>query len=174
MQGEIVANAKQILKGVQYDFELAFDWDEAYYEPYYKYFSHPDIEVRKYSLLIFVGGLGNWRLESGHIFKSTEEMNKINPDEKQYKYCFEDYIRSFLKYKESIKQEFPLLYSRILWYLLWLDNRRPFDSIFTSVDSQLFAELRYTLTASGVDASKFQENFLAIIEEVGLTHTRLK
>lgn len=101
-------------------------------------------------------------------------MNKINPNERKYQYCFEDYIRSFLKHKESIKQDFPLLYSRILWYLLWLDNRRPFDIIFTSVDSKLFAELRIILTASGVDASKFQENFLAIIEEVGLTHTRLK
>ncbi len=55
MSKKIVENAKNILKGIQFDFEIAFNWDQNYYEKYYKYFPHPDIEVRKWSLLIFVG-----------------------------------------------------------------------------------------------------------------------
>ena len=51
----IFNHAKYILQGIQFDFEITFNWDQNYYEKYYKYFSHPDIEVRKWSLLIFVG-----------------------------------------------------------------------------------------------------------------------
>lgn len=169
MSKEVVEKAKQILKGIQFDFEITFDWRSTYYESYYKYFSHSDVEVRKYALLIFVGALGNWRLESAHIFSSTEEINNNKTIDMDKVYHFEDYIRSFLKHKESIKQEYPLLYNKILWYLLWLDNKKPFESIFTSIDIQLLNELRNVLAESGVDASKFQNNFQDIIKELGFT-----
>lgn len=169
MSKKIVDNAKQILKGVQFDFEITFDWANSYYEPYYEYFSHPDVEIRKYALLIFVGGLGNWRLGSAHIFTPVEQRNPSDTFDKDKVYHFEDYIRSFLQYRDSIKQEFPLLYSRIVWYLLWLDNEKSLESIFTLMDRRLINELKQLLSASGIDASKFQNNFIDIIKEIGLT-----
>lgn len=169
MPKKIVDKAKHILTGIQFDFEIAFNWDSTYYERYYKYFSHPDGEIRKWSLLIFVGGLGNWRLESACIFSLIE-------GEKTYQ--FEDYVQSFLDNRVAIKQEFPRLYDTIVWYLLWLDNRKPFDTIFTSNYSypsykcpkkQLFNELRQVLTESGICANELQNNHIDVMEELGLT-----
>lgn len=169
MPKKIVDKAKNILKGIQFDFEITFNWDQTYYEKYYKYFSHPDVEVRKWSLLIFVGGLGNWRLESACIFSLIEE-------EKTYQ--FEDYVQSFLDNRVAIKQEFPRLYDTIVWYLFWLDNRKPFETIFTSYFSypsyrcpkkQLFLELRQVLTESRIDANKLQNNHQDVMKELGLT-----
>lgn len=169
MPQKIVDKAKNILKGIQFDFEITFDWDKACYDRYYKYFSHPDVEVRKWSLLIFVGGLGNWRLESARIFSLVE-------GEKTYQ--FEDYVQSFLDNRVAIKQEFPRLYDTIIWYLLWQDIRKPFDTIFTSYLSypsyicpkkQLFNELRQVLTESEIDASKLQNNHENVMKELGLT-----
>lgn len=169
MPKKIVNRAKCILKGIQFDLELAFDWNDDYYDNYFQYFSHPDDEVRKWSLLIFAGGLGNWRLGSARIFSLIEGKKT---------YQFEDYVRSFLDHRVSIKQEFPLLYNRLVWYLLWLDNRKPFDTIFTSYFSyrsyicpkkKLFNELRQVLTESEIDARKFPNNLEDILKEVGLT-----
>lgn len=169
MSNKIVEKAKGILKGVQFDFEVTFDWDDSYYEPYYDYFSHPDFEVRKYALLIFLGGLGNWHLESAHIFTPVEQRNPGDIYDKDKVYRFEDYIRSFLQHKDTIKQEFPLLYSRIVWYLLSLNNKGILESVFTSMDLQLINEFKHVLTTSGIDASNYQNNFIDIIKEVGLT-----
>lgn len=164
-----VDKAKCILKGIKFDLELAFDWNKDYYDNYYQYFSHPDREVRKWSLLVFVGALGNWHLGSACVF-SLIDGNKT--------YQFEDYVQSFIDHRVAIKQEFPLLYNRLLWYLLKLDNRKPFDTIFTSYFSypsyvcprkQLFNELRQVLIESGIDANKFPNNLEDIFEEVGLT-----
>lgn len=168
MSKKIVDNAKKILKGVQFDLEITFDWDDSYYETYYEYFSHPDVEVRKYALMIFVGGLGNWYLGSAHIFTPIEQRSSSDTFDKDKVYHFEDYIHSFLKHKDVIKQEFPLLYSRIVWYLIRLDNKKPLESIFTSMDFQLINELKQVLSTSGIDASKFQNNLKDIIKEVGL------
>ena len=178
MSKKIVDKAKRILKGIQFDLELAFDWDKDHYDNYYEYFAHPNDEVRKWSLLIFVGGLGNWRLESAHIFRPIEEKITDGDFEEDKVYHFEDYVQSFLNHRVAIKQEFPLLYSELIWYLLWLDNRKPFDTIFTSYISypsyvcpnkQLFNKLRQVLTESGIDASKFPNNHEDIMKEVGLT-----
>jgi len=125
--------------------------------------------VIKYALLIFAGGLGNWGLGSARIFRPIEEKETVGDFDKDRVYHFEDYVQSFIDHRVAIKQEFPLLYSGLLWYLLWLDNKKPFDTIFTSADKQLFNELRQVLTESGVDVSKFQNNHEDIIKEVGLT-----
>ena len=65
MSKKIVDKAQRILKGIQFDVGLAFDWNKDRYDNYYQYqyVVHPDDEVRKWSLLIFVGGLSNWCLE---------------------------------------------------------------------------------------------------------------
>ena len=166
---KIVDKAKQILKGVQFDFEITFDWDDSYYEPYYEYFSHSDVEVRKYALLIFLGGLGNWHLGSAHIFTPVDQRNPCDTFDKDKMYHFKDYIGSFLRHKDTIKQEFPLLYSRIVWYLIRLDNKGILQSVFTSMDQQLINDLKHVLSTSGIDASEFQNNFIDIIKEVGIT-----
>jgi hypothetical protein len=165
----IVNKAKQILKGIEFDLDLAFIWNNDYYDHYYQYFSHPDDEVRKYALLVFAGGLGNWCLESAHIFRPIEEKVNDGDFDKDKMYHFEDYVQSFLDHRVVIKQEFPLLYNRLVWYLLRLDNRKPFDTIFTSADKQLFNELRQVLAESGIDVSKLPNNHQDIIKEVGLT-----
>jgi len=166
MSKNIVDKAQRILKGIQFDLGLAFDWNKDFYDNYYQY-SHPDDEVRKWSLLIFAGGLDNWCLESARILRPIEEKITDADFDKDNVYHFEDYVQSFLDHRVAIKQEFPLLYSGLVWYLLWLDNRKPFDTIFTSYISypsyicpkkQLFNELRQVLTESGINASKFQNN----------------
>ena len=154
MSQKAVEKAKQILKGVQYDFEITFDWRTEYEAPYYTYFAHPHAELQKYALLVFVGALGNWRLQSAHVFHEAGA------------YRLEDYIRSLLEHRESIEQTYPLLYARILWYLRRLDETKPFEQDFPELDRQLLREMRGILV--DVDSSAFQNNFQDIIKEVGL------
>lgn len=154
MSQRIVEKARHILKGVQYDFEITFDWREEYDAPYYQYFSHENPEVRKCALLIFVGALGNWRLQSAHVFHEAGA------------YRLEDYIRSLLEHRESIEQTYPLLYARILWYLRRLDETKPFELDFPELDQQLLREMRGIVV--DVDSSAFQNNFQDIINEMEL------
>jgi hypothetical protein len=167
----LVDKAKRILIGVETDFELCFLWDDDFHDTYYRYFSHPDHEIRKYSLLIFAGGLGNWHLQSAYIFNRDLNRDK--------EYIFEDYVKSFLVNKETIRKEFPLLYRRLAWYLLRLDNRKPFDSMFTSYityesyidpNKKLFNDLRHILIESGVDFRELPNNHEDIMKEVGLAY----
>ncbi|CAM3066774.1 hypothetical protein FITA111629_01475 [Filibacter tadaridae] len=169
MSKKIVDKAKHILKGIQFDLELAFDWNKDHYDNYYQYFTHPDNEVRKWSLLIFAGGLGNWHLESAQIFRTIKELKKYSEFNKYKAYHFEDYVQSFLDNKDAIKQDFPLLYNQLVWYLLRLDNKKRCEYIFRTVDKQLLIELRQVLSESGIDASKFPNNHEDIMKEIGLT-----
>lgn len=81
-------------------------------------------------------------------------------------YNFEDYVRSFINNRETIKQEFPILYNLIVYYLFQLDNKKRFEYIFSSVDKQLFIELRQVLNYSRLD--EHQINFNDLLREVGL------
>ena len=157
MPKKIVDKAKRILYGVVFDFDLAFDWYNENFDNYYQYFSHPDDEVRKYSLLIFAGGLGNWHLESALPFRPIEQQVTDGDFDKDKVYHFEDYVKSFLEHRVAIKQEFPLLFNRIIWYLLRLDNRKPFDTVFTFADKQLLNKLRYVLNESGSDVNNIKK-----------------
>lgn len=79
MAKTLVDKAKSILEGIEIGFfDTAKNWDEDNYDEYFKYFSHSDIEVRKYSLLIFAAGLGNWFVGSSIIFHPIEEQKKRN------------------------------------------------------------------------------------------------
>ena len=172
MTQSIVEKAKCILKGIESDFDLGFNWKDEYYDNYYRYFDHPDAEVRKWSLLIFAGALGNWYLQSATIFSPGGEG--WNEDKE---YFFEEYVQAFLTHQEAIKKEFPLLYNDLVWVLLYLDKRKPFDAIFTSNISypsyispniKLFRELRQVLTSSGIDVNVLPNNHQAIIKEMDL------
>ncbi|WP_301109210.1 hypothetical protein [Sporosarcina sp.] len=173
MSQTIVNKAKSILQGIESDFDLGFNWKDEYFDNYYRYFDDPDAEVRKWSLLIFAGGLGSWSLQSANIFSPDGEG--WNEDKE---YIFEDYVQAFLTHREAIKKEFPLLYNYLVWVLLYLDKRKPFDSIFTSYISypsyispniKLFRELRQVLNSSGIDVNILPNNHQAIMKEVGLT-----
>ena len=168
MSKKIIDKAKHILKGIEFDLDITFDWSKDYYDNYYQYFSHPDSEVRKYALLIFAGGLGNWYLESARIFRPVEEQKTDRDFDIDKVYHFENYVQSFLDNRENIQHEFPNLYNALIWYLLRLDNKKNFDITFTSVDKQLFDELRQVLTESGIDASIFLNNHKDILNEVGI------
>lgn len=63
-----IDKAKGILVGLEIGFDTCKRWSAESYDDYYLYFSHPDYELRKYSLLIFCAGLGNWHSESATIF----------------------------------------------------------------------------------------------------------
>lgn len=169
MAKTLVDKAKSILEGIEIGFfDTAKNWDEDNYDEYFKYFSHSDIEVRKYSLLIFAAGLGNWFVGSSIIFHPIEEHKKEMrfQSSKDNIYNFEDYVRSFINNRETIKQEFPILYNLIVYYLFQLDNKKRFEYIFSSVDKQLFIELRQVLNYSRLD--EHQINFNDLLREVGL------
>ncbi|WP_186673743.1 hypothetical protein [Sporosarcina sp. BP05] len=168
MTKRLVDKAKSILEGIEIGFfDTAKNWDVDNYDEYYKYFSHPDFEVRKYSLLVFAAGLGNWYGGSAVIFHPIEERKKEKRllSYKEKIYYFEDYVRSFIDNREAIKQEFPFLNSVIVSLLIQLDNEKRFEYIFSSVDKQLFIVLRQSL--SGLEV-KHQYNFNDLLREVGL------
>ncbi|MBO0603702.1 hypothetical protein I2483_18730 [Sporosarcina sp. E16_3] len=168
MTKRLVDKAKSILEGIEIGFfDTAKNWDVDNYDEYYKYFSHPDFEVRKYSLLVFAAGLGNWYGGSAIIFRPIEERKKEKwfLSYKEKIYYFEDYVRSFIDNREAIKKEFPFLYSVIVSFLIQLDNEKRFEYIFSPVDKQLFIVLRQLL--SGLEV-KHQYNFNDLLREVGL------
>ena len=84
-------------------------------------------------------------------------------------YHFECYVKSFIDNSEAIKQEFPLLYNAIVYYLIRLDNEKRFEEYnIRSVDKQLFIVLRKVLTDSELDVEKYQYRFNDLLREVGL------
>lgn len=172
MSKTILYKAKKIIEGIDVDIELAKDWSKDNYDNYYLYFSHQDLEIRKYSLLVFLVGLGNWFLGSAYIFRPIKELKKASDFDKNKVYHFEEYIQSFIDNRESIKQEFPLLYNRLVWYLIRLDNQKHFEYIFRSVDKQLFIELRQVFMESGNDASRLPIDLNNLLREVGITPSR--
>ncbi|POZ57422.1 hypothetical protein LYSIN_02206 [Lysinibacillus sphaericus] len=169
MTNAVVTKAKCILEGIEVDLDITKNWSNDHFDNYYLYFSHPDIEVQKYSLLVFAAGLGNWYLGSAHIFRPIKELKKDPDFNKDKVYHFEKYIKSFLDNRVAIKREFPLLYNCLVWYLLRLDNEKRFEYIFRTVDKQLFITLREVLLESGVNPNEFQNNYNDVLREVGIT-----
>lgn len=169
MAKTLVDKAKSILEGIEIGyFDTAKNWDEDNYDEYYKYFSHQEFEVRKYSLLIFAAGLGNWLMESSFIFVPIEEQQNENQYylSKNKIYYFENYISSFIDNRKAIEQEFPILYNEITSLLIKLDNQKPFENTFGLVDKQLFILLRKVLTESKLKEQKY--NFNDLLREVKL------
>ena len=165
MKRTLVDKAKSILEGIEIGFfDTAKYWDEDNYDEYYRYFSHPDIEVRKYSLLIFAAGLGNWVIGSSIIFRPVKDQKKEKSynSSKDRTYNFEDYVRAFIDNRDAIKQEFPILYNSIIDYLIQLDNTEQLNF----VEKQLYLVLRQVLTDSGLKEHKY--NFNDLLREVGL------
>lgn len=165
MKRTLVDKAKSILEGIEIGFfDTAKYWDEDNYDEYYRYFSHPDIEVRKYSLLIFAAGLGNWVIGSSIIFRPNKDQKKEKSynSSKDRTYNFEDYVRAFIDNRDAIKQEFPILYNAIISYLIQLDNTEQLNF----VEMQLYLVLRQVLTDSGLKEHKY--NFNDLLREVGL------
>ncbi|MFX3673012.1 MAG: hypothetical protein ACE3JQ_01010 [Paenisporosarcina sp.] len=155
MTKTIVDKAKSILVGLEIGFDTAKKWSEENYDDYYLYFSNPDYDLRKHSLLIFCVGLGNWESESAFIFLPHDDIDK----EKEY--IFEDYVRAFLDNREAIKLEFPFLYKAIVHFLKVLDTKNQFVTISRATDTTLFKELNELLqtTTRGY-------NFEAVLKEV--------
>lgn len=164
----LIDKAKSILSGIEIGYFITSKkWTKNNYDDYYQYFSHPDYEVRKYSLLVFGAGLGNWSAKSAFIF--THRQRKDPDFDPQKIYHLKYYIKSFLDNREPIKQEFPFLYKAIIYYLNELDYEKPFEVVFPSVDEQLFISLRKVLRNSGIDEKYVYEfNFNDILREVGL------
>jgi len=158
MSRTAIDKAKGILIGLEIGFDTCKRWSPESYDDYYLYFSHPNYELRKYSLLIFCAGLGNWHSDSATIFLAHDD---IDPDKA---YIFEDYVRSFLDHKEDIKVEFPFLYDAIVYFLHVLDAENKFQSLSRSTETPLFKELCDLLHHA--DARGY--NFNALLKEVNI------
>lgn len=170
MTKTFVNKAKSILKGIEIGYDTAKNWKNENYDDYYQYFSHPDLEVRKYSLLVFYAGLGNWISSSAFIFNPIEKLESgkyLNLNQEKI-YHFECYVKSFIDNREAIRQEFPILYNAIAGFLLRLDNEKRFEYIFSSVDKQFFIVLRKALDERGIDGEKSRYSFNDLLREVGI------
>ncbi|MEK4083741.1 hypothetical protein [Psychrobacillus sp. FSL K6-1415] len=44
------------------------EWADVNYDDYYLYFTHPNVEYRKYSLLIFMSALAHWHSKAANVF----------------------------------------------------------------------------------------------------------
>ncbi len=160
MKATLVDKAKKILEGIEIGFfDTAKNWDEDNYDEYYQYFSNPNFEVRKYSLLIFAAGLGNWLMGSSIIFHPNKNQ-KYNSSKDRI-YNVEDYVRSYIDHREAIKLEFPILNNVIINYLIQLKN----TAQFSLIEKQLYLDLREVLTDSGLEVHQY--NFNDLLREVG-------
>lgn len=124
MSSIIVQKAKRIVEGLEYGaFITSKGWESRDFEYYFKYFSSSDEEVRKYSLLVFAAGLGNWRGKSAFIFQPVEELRKDQMFDPDAYYYFPDYIDSFLTNREGIESDYPGLYIMIVHLLIELESQ---------------------------------------------------
>ncbi|MEK3994627.1 hypothetical protein MKY29_07710 [Psychrobacillus sp. FSL K6-2365] len=119
------------------------EWADVNYDDYYLYFTHPNVEYRKYSLLIFMSALAHWHSKAANVFVPIKIRKKDYYPAKVYN--FEDYVRSFLDNQEAIKREFPLFNEIILIYLIGLSDRNNFENVFREFDKQILVELREVL-----------------------------
>lgn len=154
----IVDKAKRILVGIEIGFDTAKRWRVEDYDEFYLYFSNPDYESRKYSLLIFCMGLGNWDSKSAFIFHQHDDIDQGK------EYILENYVRAFLVNREGIKLEFPYLYDAIIHFLNHLNTNNQFKAINRSTDSPLFKQLDEVL----LNHSTKGYNFDAILREVNI------
>jgi len=126
-------------------FDLNGEWSPENYDDYYKYFTHPDIKHRKYSILIFLAALAHWFTGSVVVFMPIKVREKSKYYDPERAYVFEDYVISFLASREAIKEEFPIYYEIIISYLFQHDKNKRFEYLFREVDKQIFVDLREVL-----------------------------
>lgn len=169
MSATIVQKAKRILEGLEYGaFITSKEWETENFDDYFNHFSDPNPDVRKYSLLVFAAGLGNWYSKSAFIFRPLKELRK-DPfyDDPNAVYYFPHYIEAFMKNRENIKLDYPELYRMIVLLLIKLDNEESFDIMFPE-HIQLFKQLRNFLTDSGIKDSLIYDGFQKFLYDLNL------
>ena len=160
-----IEKAKKILRGIEegnYLFDMNGQWRGEYYDDYFKYFNHPDPELRKRSLLVFMSALGETWMGSGILFAPLKERIEYADDKV---FLFEDYIKSFLENRESIKKDYPLLYEDLIRYLIKLDIKKRFEDSFVEIDKELFVKLRKVLDEYK-DLDEFGESYFGDYNEI--------
>ncbi|WP_421663622.1 hypothetical protein [Lysinibacillus telephonicus] len=163
MNHSIVKKAKLILEDIRYGLDLAKNWDEDNFDYFYKYFSHTDIEVRKYSLLVFAAGIGNWLSGSATIF--VPYLNDSFTPGKRY--IFEDYIKSFIDNKQKVQADFPAIYNDIMITLLELEKQKKFDSIVQITNIDVINNLQKLLNDTDKKTLKYH-SYNNVLKEAGL------
>jgi len=169
MDIKITEKAKQILRGIQVGyFDTAKKWGPETYDEYYLYFNHPELEIRKYSLLVFAAALGNWHMLSAYVFRPLEEQKKDLLYTPNTVYILEDYVKAFIEHNDSIKYEFPYLYKLMIYYFINIDIKVGEDVHQVSQDT--FNKLRVIIDTSGVEPNyrSGEFDFSNILREVGL------
>lgn len=76
-----IEKAKKVLRGIEegdFLFDMHAQWRGDYYDEYFKYFNHPDSELRKCSLFIFMSGLGETWMGSASVFSPLKERENMN------------------------------------------------------------------------------------------------
>lgn len=142
------------------------DWSPENYDDYYKYFNHPDVELRKYSILIFITALAHWHIGSVVVFMplKVRQKSKYYDSEKEYK--FEDYVMSFLANRQAIEKEFSLYYELVISHLFQHDQNKRFEYLFREVDKQIFVDLREILKQHPTLHDKMLEDYTSDILNV--------
>lgn len=167
MSSIIVQKAKRIVEGLEYGaFITSKGWESRDFEYYFKYFSSSDEEVRKYSLLVFAAGLGNWRGKSAFIFEPVEELRKDQMFDPDAYYYFPDYIDSFLTNREGIESDYPGLYIMIVHLLIELESQESFDKLFP--EHELFQQLRKVLNSSEIGDRLMYDDFQKLLYDMEL------
>ncbi|MER2009704.1 hypothetical protein [Psychrobacillus sp. BL-248-WT-3] len=163
-----IEKAKKVLRGIEegdYLFDMHAQWRVEYHDEYFKYFNHPDPELRKRSLLIFMSGLGETWQGSTLLFTPLKEKeNDENPIWTKI-YLFEDYLKSFLENRESIKKDYPLLYEELIRFLIKLDIKKRFEDSYVEIDKEIFVELRKVLDEYK-DLNEFGESYFGDYNEI--------
>jgi len=157
----VINKAKLILDDITYGLDLAKNWHSNYFEYFYKYFSDADKETRKYALLIFAAGLGNWLSGSAAIFLSCEIESENN-------FIFEDYIKSFLQNRQNLAMDFPELYNHIMIVLFDLAELDKFDLI--TLSDEIRADLTNLLLETDKNSLKYY-NYPSVLNEVGFRNS---
>lgn len=163
-----IEKAKKVLRGIEegdFLFDMNAQWRNDYYDEYFKYFNHPDPELRKRSLLIFMSGLGATWQGSGTLFAPLKEREEYEYSDETKVYLFEDYIKSFLENGESIKKDYPLLYEELIRFLIKLDIKKRFEDSFVEIDKEIFVELRKVLDEYK-DLDEFGESYFGDYNEI--------
>ena len=167
MSSAIVQKAKRILDGLEYGaFITSKEWESPNFENYFNYFSHSDSEIRKYSLLVFAAGLGNWYAKSAFIFVPLEELQKDPLFDMDAYYYFPDYIHSFLKNREHIEMEYPGLYKMIIHLLIELDQRESFVTVFP--ERAMFQRLQEVLNSIELGKRLMYDDFDKLLYDLEL------
>ena len=133
-----------------------FDWCTGLLYPYYYHFDDERFRYRSASLIAFLGLLTEWEDGSGFPFSKTQNETHQCHD-------FEQYMDSFLKHSEEIRQGFPNTFYSISITLQVLLHQEDINATFSYVDKQKLSN--YESLIKNIEIKESREVFKRAFEE---------